>query len=86
MNDGLFDLTVDVVRTLSRLGAILNFWTPVSLGQATVAPIAALASLILLALISGIAAAALATLLTALVALYYMLTQVLGFSLELSPI
>ncbi len=62
----------------------LSIWAPVAEAPNLVAPFLALLSVLAVALLSGVALAALSTLIIALAALHYLLTQVLGLSIEIS--
>ena len=65
----------------------LGFWQPLaSSGPALLGPFLALSSILTLALLTGVAVGALATLIVALLALHLLLTEVLGLTIDITPV
>lgn len=80
----ILDYAETALQGLAVANSALKFFTPLSTGPIALGPLWALGSLLALALLAGVAVGSLTTLLFAVVALYYVVTQVLGFTLEIS--
>ena len=81
----LIELAEQVLFGLGTARRLLAFWGPVSnTSPAIFGPLLAIGSMLTLALLTGVAVGSLSTLIVSGVVLYLLLTEVFGFSFDIT--